>query len=51
MDVLFWLCGPKARLERAASGVLQSLPSFSSADLAGLMHSEQTHQLEGKKTV
>lgn len=47
--MLFWLCGPKGHLETAASDMHKSLPSFSSTDLSGLMHSEQTHQLEGNK--
>lgn len=49
MNVLFWLFGPKGHLETAASDMHKSLPSFSSTDLSGLMHSEQTHQLEGNK--
>lgn len=51
MNVLLWLCEPKGHLETASSDVHKSLPSFSSTDLSGQMHSEQTHQLEDKKTV
>lgn len=50
MKGLFWFCGPKGHLETATSHVHESLPSFSSADLSGLTHSEQTHQLEEEKT-
>lgn len=50
MNVLFWLCGPKGLLETADSDVHKSPLSFSSTDFSGLMHSEQNHQLEEKKT-